>query len=433
VLVDPVHGDGEGATRREAAPRAAPHGGTEGDASTPFDAMPSVLSSAALIQLGRSTFRFGLALHQTLARDPEWAARNVVISPCSLSAAFGMIYAGARGETAREIAATLHYDLEERELHVGWARLRAALAELDTPAASGAPVQFVVANSLWADARMNLASDYKTVVSQHYGGTVAALDFAHAPEEARGRINGWVNERTRGLVPELFPSGSLGASTPLVVVNTAYLRGAWEEPFPRAETRPEPFEKWNGRRTDVPTMHGVLNAGYVETSDYQATELRYVGDRLSLILILPARGNFAAVEQGLNAASLTQLADALPQARRRVRVSLPKFAISVPFSLASTLAQLGMRRAFRAGADLGGMVTSDAPALFLGQVRHHVHLAMDEEQTEAAAGTGVVITYGAAPAEATFRVDRPFLLGIHDRKTGMLLFFGRVVDLGSGT
>jgi serpin B len=386
-----------------------------------------IASNETASALGVSTLSFGLTLHQALARDPKWAARNVVISPFGLSAAFGMIYAGARGETAREIAATLGYNLDEPELRTRWSRLHAAL---DPPTAGSkrGPVEFILANSLWMQTGFQLAPSFRAVVADGYGGAIESIDFARAPEQARDRINGWVKERTRGLIEELFARGSLPSATPLVVVNTAYLRGAWEEPFPRAETGTEPFEMLDGRRVDVPTMHRVSNTGYIKTSDYEAIELRYAGDRLSMVVILPVPGQFENVEQQLNAAALAALVEALPRAQRRIHLGLPRLATSKPFSLAPVLVQLGMQRAFRAGAEFDGMVASSATALFLGQVRHQIHLSMDEEQTEAAAATGVVISYGAAAEMVRVRIDRPFLLGIHDRKTGALLFWGRIVD-----
>jgi serpin B len=389
-----------------------------------------IASNETVRLLGVSTRSFGLNLHQTLTRDPQWAARNVVLSPVGLSAAFGMIYAGARGETAREIAATLRYDRDEPELRTRWTRLYAALAELDSPRAGSTrgSVEFILANSLWVQTDFQLAPTFRAVVAEGYGGAVETVDFARAPDGARRRINGWVEQRTRGLIEQLFAPGSLPSATPLVVVNTAYLRGAWEEPFPRAETATEPFEMLDGHRVDVPTMHRVSNTGYVKTSEYEAVELRYAGDRLSMVVILPARGQFERVEQQLNAAALAALVEALPRAQRRVHLGLPKFATSIPFSLAPVLAQLGMKRAFCAGADFDGMVANHATALFLGEVRHQIHLSIDEEQTEAAAATGVVISYGAAAEADRARIDRPFLLGIHDRKTGALLFWGRIVD-----
>ena len=401
--------------------RAPPSSPGTGGASSP----------SGVRAFGRSTFAFGVDLHRALAGDREWALRNVVISPYSLRAAFAMIHAGATGETAREITATLRDDFDAPERYATWTKLRAALAELEVPAPGGGPVEFLVANSLWVQTGFDLAPAYRASIADHYGGVVESLDIVRAPEAARVRINGWVKQRTRGLLNELFPPGSLPSATPLVVVNAAYMRGAWEEPFPRAETRSEPFEMLDGRRVKVPMMHRTATAGYVETTDYQATEVRYAGDRLSMIVIVPALGRFVQVEQALEASMVAGLLEELPRTQRRVRLALPKLAVTMSFSLAPKLGQLGMKRAFRADAELQGMVAQSSAPFFLGQVRHQVRIAMDEEQTEAAAATGVTVTYGATTEDATVRIDRPFLIGIHDRKTGMLLFWGRIVDAHS--
>ena len=408
------------------------YGGPDRGGGTDRDAVPTDLSD--LLKLGRSTFELGLSLERTLAADGELAGRNVVTSPYSVYEALGLVYAGARGETAREIADVLHYGLQGEKLAGALTTLHAQLTELDSTTAASSPAHpdVLLANAIFAQVGFDIEPAYKALARERYAGIAESVDFGRAPDQARERINGWIKRRTRGLVPELFAGGSLASSTALVVVNAAYLRGTWEEPFPRSSTHAAPFEKGDGRRMLLPTMHGVVNAGYLQAPDYQAAELRYVGDRLSLLLLLPARGKFREVEQRLTADGLSELAESLPRARRKVRVALPKFELTVPLSLRASLTKLGMKRAFGSDADFTGMSRSRAGALFIGQIRHQSHLAVDEVQTEAAAASGVVMSYSAAAPEVTLEVDRPFFLGIHDKKTGVLLFWGRILDPSAG-
>ena len=430
---DPAPPDRNAAVGTAALAANLPGTGPERRAGLGQDAAPSTVSPQDLARLGRSTFALGLGLERIIAGEHDGAARNVVISPYSLFEALSLLYAGAREETAREIADVLHYGLTGPELYAGLSALHFALAELESTAltSSPAPVDLLIANSVWARAGLDIEPTYQALAAERYGSVLDSVDFARSPGQARERINGWVKRRTRGLVPELFPSGSLASSTALVVVNTAYLRSSWEEPFPRGGTRPASFEKGDGRRTDVPTMHAAVNAGYLQTAEYQAAELRYAGDRLSLFLVLPARGKFAEVERSFKPEKLAELAESLPRERRRIRVSLPKFKLAVPLSLNASLAKLGMKRAFGPGADFSGMAKGPPGALFVGQIRHQTHFAVDEEQTEAAAATGIVMSYGGAIEEVVLQVDHPFFFGIRDKKTGVLLFWGRVLDPSS--
>lgn len=385
----------------------------------------------APLDVAPATFELGVDLVGALRRDGAWASRNVVVSPYSLSSAFGMVYAGARGDTAREIASTFHYGPGDARLHAAFARLRAELTVVGASVgdAERGPVELRVANALWAQEGFGIVDAYREVVEASYGGDVTNVDFARAPDKAREHVNGWVNDRTRGLVPALFPRGAFGSSTKLVLVNTVYLRGAWEEAFPRHATRPEPFETLDGRRIQAATMRRVLHAGYVEAPDYQAAQLRYAGGRFSFFVILPARGKFAQVEESLTAAQLEKLADRLSRDPRAVNFAMPKLQLALPFSLGGQLAKLGVKRAFTPSADFSGMASG---ALFLDQVHHHIRLTVDEEQTEAAAATGIVTTYGSAAEQVAMQLDRPFLVGIQDIRTGVLLFWGRVVDPSAG-
>jgi serpin B len=304
------------------------------------------VSKSELTTLARSTFELGATLQQTLVRDRAWASRNVVISPYSLCEAFGLVYAGARGDTAREIADAMRYGLTESQVHIGLARLRAELAELEaTPSALRAPVELLIANSAWAQTGL----DIEPLTGAGQDRRERRRRICARPDEARAKSTAGSARTVASPSSSRWLAGERESpSWPTPPICAALGRSHFARPAIFRILR-----KTDGR-VQIPTMHGALHAGYIEAPDYQAAELRYVGDRLSLFLVLPARGKFAQVEQGLNAALLSGLAEALPRARRNLRVSLPKVNLSVPLSLGASLAELGMKRAFGQGADFSG-------------------------------------------------------------------------------
>jgi len=372
--------------------------------------------------LARSNNRFGCNLYAGLRGQ----AGNLSCSPYSVRTALAMTYAGARGQTSAEMAAVLCLpEGEGRDIH---AALGASMAGLSS--AGGTDRQeLAVANALWGQRGDTFLDSYLSLVERHYAAGFRLADFRGAPEAARRTINDWIEQRTRKRIQELLQPGLLTPTTSLVLTNAIYFKGTWQRPFPSRSTGDRPFRLRDGTSVNVPTMHQVARFRYAEDKGTQALELSYEGGRIALVLLLP--DDLPALEGELDASRLHALTGRL--VTESVSVFLPRFVVMSSFSLADTLAALGMPTAFSGRADFSGM--NGQGGLFISAVEHEVFVAVDESGTEAAAATAVVVKRsGSAPGTKLFRADRPFLFLIRDTKTGCILFLGRVLDpRASGT
>jgi len=382
-----------------------------------------------LAELAADNAAFATDLHRHLA-DAEGG--NQFVSPYSISVALAMTYAGARGETREQMAETLNYALGE-DLHPAFDDMATALASravtedpLDGEAVDA--FQLSVANSLWAREGYSLAEDYLALVEAHYGAGLRRADFAGDPGGERQRINDWVAERTAGRIEDLLPPGSITAQTVLVLANAIYFMAGWLHEFDPEDTAEGTFGALDGSESTVPLMRQELRTNFARVQGARAVELPYVGEEVSMVLVVPDEGNFEAFERGLDADRLFGIFEELSDARGTV--VLPRFEFETEVQLSETLAAMGMPAAFGAGADFGGMVPGDGSGPGIDEVFHKAFVSVDEEGTEAAAATAVVMAESAPPEFGEIRFDRPFLFCIRDRPTDAVLFLGRVVDAG---
>lgn len=352
---------------------------------------------------------------------------NLFYSPYSVSLALAMAYAGARGETEVQMAKVLHYTLPQDRLHPAFNTLDQQLASRSSGAKGqdGKGFRLKLANSLWGQSGYKFLPQYLETLTRNYGAGLRLADFAQAPEPARLVINDWVKEQTEGKIPDLLPQGAVDPATRLVLANAVYFNAAWKYPFIKEGTREHPFTLLDGRQIDVPMMTQTKTLAYAQGEGYQAVELPYDGDELSLVVLLPDSGAFGQFEGSL---SRDRVEAALMSLQPRpVTLTLPKFTYESSFSLAETLSGMGMPDAMGGGADFSGI--DGSRDLFIKDVIHKAIVVVDERGTEAAAATGVVMP-ASAPAQqpVTLTVDRPFVFLIRDAKTGTLLFVGRVLN-----
>jgi serpin B len=286
-----------------------------------------------------------------------------------------------------------------------------------------------VANSLWAQDGAPLQPAFIDLVARRYGGSLNLLDFRHAGEAARETINQWVEEKTRQRIRELIPPGGLDAEARLVLVNAIYFKGMWELHFRRAATYDAPFHVEGGGTLQAPLMHQKEEIRYMQSAGYQALELVYRGGDLSMLILLPARNDgLRDLEETLSARMIHDCVARMSVCE--VELSLPRFKVTWgPVNLREHFATLGMPLACtRYQADFSGMNGHEPPSedsLFITAVFHKAFVEVNEEGTEAAAATAVLMARGAAPS---FRADHPFVFAIRDRKSGAILFLGRISD-----
>lgn len=339
---------------------------------------------------------------------------NVVVSPYSVTFTLSMIYAGARGDTATEMAAVLHAgDLD------GWQEgINAYDLTLDARTV-GSPTTWTAGNKVWTQPGLPLRNDYLDVLTGVYGSPLAEADFAADADGERRAINTWVEENTSDLIPELFPEGSLDPATVMVLVNAVALDAPWEFPFDPADTRTEPFTRADGSAVDVAMMHYNEFLPSAVTLDYQAVELPYGGGALSMVVVMP--NDLAEFEANLTTESLNDVITSIVDGG--IHLSLPKWSARTHLTLDDTLTELGMPTAFSGSADFSGML--EGGGIWLDRVEHEAFIDVDEEGTRAAAATGGAMLGSHGP---TVTIDKPFLYVIRDRGAGTMLFIGRVTD-----
>jgi len=393
----------------------SPGPGQPGVVSVPVARVRAVVAppDSAALRAGNSLFA-GRLLSLLASGQP-----TVALSPLSISDALAMTFAGARGETASQLATALDFILPSARLHDAFGGLNQALA-----ADNGPGVTVSIANALFGQRGTQFGQAFLSVLARDYGAGIQTVDFQHAPAAARAEINAWVAQHTQGKITNLLSPADVDALTRLVLVNAVYLNAKWAMPFAKEATSPAPFHA-PGATVMVPTMSQTATLGYRRGHGYQAVELPYRGGRLALDVLLPDRGRLPRLMRGLTTRGpLAALRGLKPTS---LHVALPKLMLRTHFELAGALETLGMPLAFMSGgADLSGI--AGAPGdLFIGGVVHEAYIRVDEAGTEAAAATAVTIeaTSGLS-SRINFDVNRPFVFVLRDTMTSAILFLGKV-------
>lgn len=389
------------------------------------DVERSTPDAASAGSAGSAIAAFGTDLYGEVASEPG----NLAISPYSVAAALAMTRVGAAGETAAEMDEVLHATAID-DLSVAFGSLDGVLAtrpgEFPSPDPEGDALvlELSFGNALWPQTGFPFDDEFLATLAEQFGAGVNVVDYVADAEGARQLINEWVADRTADRIPELLQPGVVDAMTRLVLTNALYLNAPWEEPFEESATSDETFTLLDGATVTVPMMRMEEDLGYLGGDGWQAVRLPYVGGDLSMIVLVPDVGSFADVEAGLAASLLAEVADGLSS--RTVRLGLPRWEYRTQLGLNDPLRALGMEQAFDDRADFSAM--SPEP-LVVSEVVHEVFVSVDEEGTEAAAATAVVMAETAMPVDVVeLTVDRPFLYWIVDEPTGAVLFLGRVLD-----
>ena len=367
---------------------------------------------------GNSVFTFDLYHMLRGERDG-----NLFYSPVSISLALAMTYAGARGETEGQMAATMHYTLPQERLHPAFNALDTALTSYGGDKDEDG-FQLNIANAIWGQEGYKFLPTFLDTLAENYGAGLRTVDFINETEAARQTINDWVSDQTEEKIQDLIQKGMLDPLVRLVLTNAIYFNGKWVLPFEKNNTHDAPFTLLDGSTVSVPMMAQTTTFNYAEGNGYQAVELPYRDSDMSMLFVLPEAGRFEEIEAAFSAESVTTITEDLtPQL---VRLFVPKFSFESEFNLSETLIQMGMPAAF-GNADFSGMTGNRE--LFIDKVVHKAFVAVDEEGTEAAAATAVIMKLGASPeSPILMRLDHPFLFLIRDNSSGTILFIGRVLN-----
>jgi serpin B len=384
-----------------------------------FGCAEAIPPSAGLKEraMATSTTEFGYDLFGKLREK----AGNLFFSPLSIETALAMTSGGARGETLAEMSKVLHLPADSQ----------AAIGGLLQSLRAGPQAKYdlAIANALWMQQGLAFRPEFLAETQKNYEAAMRVVDFRQT-EKARQTINRWVAEQTKDKIKELFAPGSLTADGSLVLTNAIYFKGKWATPFDKKATQDEPFHVSGDKTIQAPLMRRSGRFRYVSGDGVQAVEMPYAGDRITMLVVLPAAPDgLPALEKSLTADRFSGWVDRL--AYKPGQVLLPRFKATDEFDLSQTLQEMGMKQAFTGSADFSGMC---AEPIMISKVVHKAFVETNEEGSEAAAATGVAMVKASAPLPQepfVFRADRPFLFVIRDTTTGTPLFVGRIVNPNS--
>ena len=384
-----------------------------------------LISLVALLAVGIAALATQDPPVVTLGRNA--GTGNLVLSPFSISLALAMTYAGARGDTESQMAETLHFNLPQAEMHAAFNSPDLALEkkqiDLDE---DQEPMKLNIANAVWAEQTYPFLPEFLDIVAVNYGAGIHLADFITQFEPARKEINRWVSERTEDRIKDLLPEGVLNTNTRMVLVNAIYFKADWLSQFDADSTHEAPFHLLDGTESTVDIMHDGMYIPHMQGNGFQAIELAYAGNTAAMEIIVPDQGNFENFDSSFNKEKYDEILSGMQPAS--VQLGLPKFEFDRDFSLSDVLKNMGMADAFEGDkADFSGM-TGDRD-LFIGEVIHKAFVAVDEEGTEAAAATAVIMEATGAPVfDIILQIDRPFIFIIRDTVNGQILFIGRVLN-----
>ncbi len=355
-------------------------------------------------------------------------SENYMVSTLSIRSAFAMVYAGARGDTAAEMAEVLNLDPDAERFHTAYNALDLTLASRNLPADVENeldPVELYMANAFWGQAGTPWSESYLDTLAVNYGAGVESVDFDADADGVRRIINTWVEDRTRDRIQDLLPDGSITSDTAAVLTNAVYFRAPWGAPFEEYATQSVDFTLLDGSTVEVDMMNQLEAHRYYDGDTVDAVELAFRGESLSMVVLVPDSGAFESATDTLSVELLREVTAGLQGGL--VDVALPKFTFESSFTLSDALKDLGMTTAFSSAADLSGMLPGGG--LYIDEAYHKTFIAVDESGAEAAAATAVVVGETSVPVvDFTLRADRPFFFGIRDRELDVWLFFGHVVD-----
>lgn len=373
--------------------------------------------------------RFAFEMYSRLVQEDGSRGSNLFFSPYSVSSALAITYEGAKGKTADEIRSVFHFPENETARRGGFSAMNAGINTGDPR------YSLRTANALWAEKTFPFLAEYTGTAGNSYGAKITNLDFIGSPEDSRKTINSWVEDKTENRIKDLLPAGVIDSVTRLVITNAIYFKGTWVKQFEKNQTADTEFRAAPGKTMMVPMMQRTDENAvfrYAETDDLQMLSMPYdhtTGKQLSMVILLPRDDSLAMTESLLNESMLSALQQSAES--RQVKVYLPKFTVKTKYTeMGRTLAAMGMPTAFSSDADFSGM--DGKRDLFISAVIHQAFVDVNEEGTEAAAATAVVMRLAAAPANPepvpVFRADHPFIFLIQDEETGAILFMGRMVN-----
>lgn len=374
---------------------------------------PETLAAKAKLIESKSNSEFGIDLFKTLvANDPS---DNIFISPLSVSMALGMVMNGATGNTAYEMQNTLGFnDMTQEEINMGYKSLMRELQDADDK------VEFNIANSVWAKETLSMKDEFKTAVEEYFEAETASLDFSDP--KTLDRINTWVADRTNQRITKIIDK--IKPQDVMFLINAVYFNGNWKYEFDPEDTHTSPFYLDETSTVDVEMMEQRGDGNYYIDNTVTMIDLPYGNEAYSMQLIMPTQSNYSLqtfIEKHISASNLTQWDSQLEEGE--YIIFIPKIKLEYNRKLIPDLRLLGMNQVFDGGAELYNLF-EDLDNLFVSDVTHKTFLKVDEEGTEATAATSVTI--GMKSGKPTIRFNKPYVLLIKEKSTGVIPFIGKI-------
>lgn len=358
--------------------------------------------------------RFAFDIFQELTKD-----ENIFFSPYSIFSALAMTYEGANGETEKEIKDVFYFPKKE-ELRGAFSNLYQIINQ------SNKDYELNTANALWVHTDHSFLDEYKQITSTYYGADITNLDFLRRTEVSRKTINDYIEEKTKNRIKDLIPEGSLDSLTKMVITNAIYFKGGWDVEFDKNKTHEATFYgKDDSFAVEMMALdYDDMEFNYYKDEDVEVIELPYKGESVSMFIFLPkddkwfeaiSNDDFNSYKEKMNISTI----DA---------IFLPKFELETKYFMKNILSSMGMGSAFSEGvADFSAMDGTNN--LFIDNVIHQAFVLVDEEGTEAAAATAVIMRATSMPLnQVIFRADRQFFFVIEENNTKNILFIGKIVD-----
>jgi len=377
--------------------------------------------------LAQDNTSFALSFYDMIREEND----NIIFSPISLSLALSMTLAGAESATEQGMIDALQLSLPESEIYPTFNALLLEIekSQVNTAGESqGNQFQLNIANSLWGQAGYDFEASFLDTLAKNYGAGMHIVNYKEKPEESREIINQWVEQETEEKIKDLIPSGAINTLTRLILANAIYFKGSWLMPFSETGTEKVPFFTLNGAEAEVDMMQLFGEyLRYYRGENYQVVDLPYFSNDFTMRIIVPDQESFKDFEDELEEDILADIQENIRS--QKVNLRMPKFDYETTVNANESLMALGMSDAFNPNtADFSDI--NEANELFITDVIHKATITVDEEGTEAAAATAVIMGLKSMapedPVELT--IDRPFLYLIQHIPTGTILFFGRVVE-----
>lgn len=396
--------------------------------NSPHSTTPVVLTgreTSMLRSYGTSDTTFGLGLLSSICASSAGGSggsgpANVAISPVSVASSLGLALLGARGDTAKVMAKTMHLPAASLARLVAGLRVRSALlASLQGPG-----VTFAQSNHVWADRALPTRRAYLKAVRTADQAGLTRLPLMSDPGQAAKTINAAIAADTHGHITHLISPEALGGQTGWVLTNALYLDAAWAQPFSPEATRKGPFATGPGHVTASYLNGGIFR--FAHHAGFTAAALPYRGHRLAMIALMPAHERAAGDGCALpSPAELRSLESRLGTTKHKTSIALPKVKLSWSGSLNQPLTSLGMGMAFGPRADFTGI---SGQACCIGFVQHAATLEVAEKGTIASAATATGVSATALAAGGKLRFDRPYLMVLEDTRTGEPLMLAWVAN-----